>query len=170
MRPASSESAISCSLGSAALQSSSASRNVLATADASAERVKSRETTTSWPSRPFFSEANFIVDQPLPLRLFLFAIEVLLQPLPAVNIVVLPRRQFGGVFRHPLAVAGLEHEGERVGKLHRLQVGLACVLKRLAVGTVRQHLVVQAHAARHEAFGLSVIDAVNQAHELRHDV
>ena len=37
------------------------SRKVLATADASAERVRSRETTTSWPSRPFFSEASFIV-------------------------------------------------------------------------------------------------------------
>ena len=46
MRPASSESAISCRRGSAAAQSSSASRKVGATAEASAARVRSRDTTT----------------------------------------------------------------------------------------------------------------------------
>ncbi len=35
---------------------------------------------------------------------------------------------------------------------------------------MRQHLIVQAEAAGHEALGLGVIDAVHEPHELRHDV
>ena len=100
----------------------------------------------------------------------LFPVEVLFQSLPAVDVVVLPGRQRRRVFRHALAVARLEHEGQRVGQLHRLELGVAGVLEGVGVGTVRQHLVVQAHAAGHEALGLGVIDAINQPHELGHDV
>src|SRR5690606_39403403 len=40
----------------------------------------------------------------------------------------------------------------------------------VVVGSVRQHGIVQAEAAGHEALGLGVIDAIYQPHELRHDV
>ena len=65
----------------------------------------------------------------------------------------------GGIFGHALAEAGLEHEGERVGELHRLQFDIAGMLEGIDVGPVRQHRVVQREAARHEALGLGVIDA-----------
>ena len=52
--------------------------------------------------------------------------------------------------------------------------GLSSAARRalpgLGVGTVRGHAIVQAGAAGQEAFGLGVVDAVQQAHELGHDV
>ena len=47
---------------------------------------------------------------------------------------------------------------------------IAGVIEGLAVGAVRQHHVVQADAAGREALRLGVVDAVDQPHELRHDV
>ncbi len=70
----------------------------------------------------------------------------------------------------PLRKTRLEHEGHGTGQLHRLQLAVASVVERLAVRTVRQHAVVQADAARREALRLGVVDAVQQPHELRHDV
>ena len=95
---------------------------------------------------------------------------MLLQACPAIHVIVLQALVRGGEFRHALAQARLEHEGERVGELHRLQFDIAGVLEGVGVRTMRQHGVVQADAAGHEAFGLGVIDAVNEAHEFRHDV
>jgi hypothetical protein len=47
---------------------------------------------------------------------------------------------------------------------------LEAFLEAGCVRPVRQHHVVQAHAARHEAFFLGVVLAVDQAHEFAHDV
>ncbi len=88
---------------------------------------------------------------------------MLLHALPAIDVVVLPGVEVGGIFRHALAEAGLEHEGQRVAELHRLQFDIAGVLERIGVRSVRQHRVVERDAARHEAFGLGVIDAVRPA-------
>ena len=57
-----------------------------------------------------------------------------------------------------LRKARLEHEGQRVVELLRLQLDRARLSRSpVGVGPMRQHHVVQAHAARHEAFRLGVI-------------
>src|ERR1700733_5037997 len=68
---------------------------------------------------------------------------------------------------HPPA---LEHEGQRAVDLLRRQLGRARLGVRLGVRAVRGEDVVQAGTAGHEALGLGVIDAADQAHELGHDV
>src|SRR2546421_12474384 len=67
-------------------------------------------------------------------------IEVLLQPAPAIDVVVLQRVEPGGILRHPLAEARLEHEGERVGQLHRLELDISRVLEGARIGTGGPHL------------------------------
>src|SRR5947209_6139568 len=179
MRSASSESESSVRRGSAAVQSSSAASSVGATAAASAQRDRSRDTTTRRPSRPCLREASFILspsscpdlfshsscpdlfrastsyflatskqgrrgwqgiraftpvfDGLCPamtifhdgfLGLALVRIEILAQAGPAVGVIVLPGVELGGIFGHALAKAGLEHEGERVGELHGLELGV----------------------------------------------
>ena len=52
-------------------------------------------------------------------RLALARIEVLLQPGPAVDVVLLQRRAFGRVACDPLREAGLEHEGQRACRASR---------------------------------------------------
>src|SRR5215472_4809662 len=116
-------------------------------------------------SRLAIRNSQFVIRSLPPPR-----VEALVEPAPAFSIVALARFERGRVPGDPLAEAGLEHEGKRVLELHRRERGLAGAPEGVAVGAVRQHLVVQAHAARHEALGLGVVDAVNQPHEFRHDV
>ena len=75
-----------------------------------------------------------------------------------------------GIGGDALREARLEHEGERAFELVRLQLGVARVLEGFDVGAMRQHGVVQRHAARHEALRLGVVLAIDQPHELAHDV
>src|SRR5665213_4231131 len=100
----------------------------------------------------------------------LVRIEPLLQSLPAIRIIILQGRGFSGVFGDALRISGFEHEGHGAGQLDRLEFGIAGMIERLPIRAVRQHHVVQADAAGRKASRLGVIDAVNQPHELRHDV
>src|ERR1700761_8145402 len=61
-------------------------------------------------------------------------IEPLFKPLPAIGVVVLQRRGLGSVFGDALRVAGLEHEGHGAGQLDRLELGIAGMVERLAIG------------------------------------
>src|SRR3546814_11093359 len=61
----------------------------------------------------------------------------------------------------------LEHEGERAALPRRRQVRMRGPLEGLGVGAVRQHGVVQAHAAGQEAAGLGIVDAFDEPHEFR---
>src|SRR4029077_14635838 len=70
------------------------------------------------------------------IRLALAWIETLVQPAPAVDVVVLQCIEPSRVFRHALAEARLEHEGERVGELHGLQPHVARMIESVAVGPV----------------------------------
>ena len=67
-------------------------------------------------------------------------------------------------------VARLEHEGERIRELLWLELFRGGLGEGGEVRTVRQHAIVQADAAGEEAVRLGVIAAIDQAHELRHDV
>src|SRR3546814_4464572 len=64
----------------------------------------------------------------------------------------------------------LEHEGERAALADRRQGLGGSLLEGLGVGPVRQHGVVQAHAAGQEAARLGVVDTLDEAHEFRHQV
>ncbi|MCW0448988.1 hypothetical protein NB706_001822 [Xanthomonas sacchari] len=62
---------------------------------------------------------------------------------------------------------GLEHEGHGVGDdVRPRQVGLRGLVEGGRVRAVPAHAVVQRRAARGEAVGLGIVDAVHQAHEL----
>src|SRR5690349_2285494 len=76
-------------------------------------------------------------------NLRLVRIEPLFQSLPAIGVIILQRRRLRRIFRHPLRKARLEHEGHGARQLHRLQLAIAGVLERVAVGAVRQHAIVQ---------------------------
>jgi len=71
---------------------------------------------------------------------------------------------FRGEGREMLGETGFEHEAHGLLKFFRFQFGIGCTFKRVLVWSMRQHHVVQAHAARHKAFGLGIINAVNIAH------
>ena len=67
--------------------------------------------------------------------------------------------------------AGFEHDRHGVGDIVRLAgVDRAGFLEGRRVRAVAGHAVVQRAAAGHEAFGLGVVDAVDQAHEFAGDV
>src|SRR5258708_36064732 len=69
-----------------------------------------------------------------------------------------------------LRKARFEHEGQGTRQLDRLQISCTGVLEGLVVWAVRQHTVVQTHAARRKALWFRIVEAVYQPHELRHDV
>ena len=69
-----------------------------------------------------------------------------------------------------LREAGLEHEAHGVVQLLGLQLRVRRALEGVLVGPVRQHHVVQGHAARNEALGLGIVLAIDVAHQLGHDV
>ena len=64
----------------------------------------------------------------------------------------------------------LEHEGQRIVQTLRLELGGAGALVGFGVGSVARHAVVQAGAAGQEAFGLGIVLAADQAHELVHQI
>src|SRR5258708_31835311 len=66
--------------------------------------------------------------------------------------------------------ACLEHERHGVAYIARLQLCLARLLKCFCVWPMARHAIVQAGAARDEAFRLCVIFAVDQPHELVHKI
>src|SRR5262249_26331616 len=78
--------------------------------------------------------------------------EVLRESLPAVEIILLELRRFERESRRADDVAALEHERERVLDLLRCERGVAGPLEALYVRAVPRHAVVQARAARQEAF------------------
>src|SRR5690606_26233075 len=98
-------------------------------------------------------------------------VEVLLQPLPAFVIVALQLRACQRLRGGADDAARLEHERHRIADIVRLPgVGGRGFLEGAGVGAVPAHAIVQAGAARREAVGLGVVDAVDQAHELAGDV
>src|SRR6185436_12643680 len=97
-------------------------------------------------------------------------IEVLAQAPPAVEVVVLQLLQLGRVLRHPLRKMGLEHEGHGVGQLRRLELAFAGMFEGELIRSMGQHAIVQRDAARQKPLRLGIIDAVDQAHELRHQI
>lgn len=75
-------------------------------------------------------------------------------------------REFGG----PADEACLEHEGQGAFELDGFKVSGAGALEGLGIGAVAGHAVVKACSTGDEAFGLSVVFALDEAHELVHEV
>src|SRR6185312_3350080 len=98
------------------------------------------------------------------------ACEIPAEALPAGIVVLLQRRRLQGEGGRAADEARLEHESEHVVELMRLELGTARRLEDRDIGAVRRHAIMQAGATRQEARGLAVIDAVDEAHELVHDV
>src|SRR3954464_10441092 len=94
----------------------------------------------------------------------------LLEPVPDGVVVLLQLRQAHRELRRSKDETRLPHECKRVLDLLRFQLGAARALERLHIWSVSRHAVVNRYAARQEAFGLRVIDAVDETHELAHDV
>ena len=80
----------------------------------------------------------------------------------------MPRR--GGKRRQVLWKAGFEHKAHGLGQLFCLQIGIRRPFKGVLVRPMRQHAIVQGHAAGDKALGLRVIDAIDVAHHLGHHV
>ena len=92
---------------------------------------------------------------------------MLFEVLPALEIFTLQLRCFQRKLRRLDDGRRLEHEGHGIGHLAGpAGVGRAGFRERVRIRSVAGHAVVQAGAARHEAFGLGIIGAVDQAHEL----
>src|SRR2546421_4601991 len=77
-------------------------------------------------------------------------IEVPAQALPAVDVVVLPLLEVGGVFRQPLRESGLEHERHGVGKLDRLELAVARMLESGLIPAGRAHAIMERDGTPHE--------------------
>src|ERR1700733_13582871 len=96
--------------------------------------------------------------------------EPLLQSLPAFEVLML---QYPGVHREwgrPHNELRFKHEGQCVAEILRLQVRVAGALKRIRIGTMAGHAVVQAGATRDEAFSFCIVSAEYQAHEFVHQI
>src|SRR6266478_8709224 len=115
-------------------------------------------------------KASHPCSYPARSRFFAPRIEVPAQPLPAVDVIVLSHLEISRVFGQALREARFEHEGHRIRELHRLELAVARVLEGGLGRAVRQHAIVQRDAARHETLRLGVVNAVDQAHEFRHQV
>uniref|UniRef100_A0A0N4ZLE2 Glucosamine_iso domain-containing protein n=1 Tax=Parastrongyloides trichosuri TaxID=131310 RepID=A0A0N4ZLE2_PARTI len=94
----------------------------------------------------------------------------LLEPGPAVVVIELHQRRLFSPLGRADHRAGLEHEGHRVLDHVRLEVRLGRPVPAGLVRAVAAHAAVQRGAAGQEAFGLGVVLAVDQPHELAHDV
>ena len=79
----------------------------------------------------------------------------------------------GGVHRKLCGAAdeaGFEHEGESAFEFDRLKFCGAGASEGLGVRAVAAHAVVEAGSAGDEAFGLGVVFAGDEAHELVHEI
>src|SRR5262245_65779754 len=72
--------------------------------------------------------------------------EALLQPAPAIGVVLLQRAQVRRIAGDALPEARLEHEGQRVFELHRLELDIGGLREGVLVRSMRQQLVVQTQA------------------------
>src|SRR5258706_11358618 len=163
--PVSNSAASAASCGPRSCQSSSAACNVGAMPPARTARVRSRDTTASWPSRPDLSEASFIVRQ-----CSWHAVEALLETAPALGIVFLKRIEIAGVPRQVLGKSRLEHKRQSVGELDRLERGYRSAFERLSVRSVWQPAIGQRHPAGQKALALGLILPIDKPHELAHNV
>jgi len=93
------------------------------------------------------------------------------ETLPALEVIRLQLRGFEREARRADQHGRLEHERHRVADLVRLRrVAHRCLFERVGIRPMARHAVVQARAARHEAFRLGVIFTVDQPHELVHKI
>src|ERR1700686_782794 len=88
-------------------------------------------------------------------------VELFPQSLPAFEVLMVKLRSFQRKLCWLAHKASFEHERQGVAKIHRLQFRPARLFKRFGVRTVTRHAIVEAGTARHEAFCLSVIFAVD---------
>src|SRR5262249_32769091 len=100
----------------------------------------------------------------------LLRIEVLLEAVPICTVALLKRFGLGGKGRNPLWKASLKHEGHCAFELVRLQLGVARAFEGVHIGPMREHGIVERNSTRREALRLRVVLAIDQAHELAHDV
>ena len=89
---------------------------------------------------------------------------------PAIDVVVLQGCFLSSELGKVLRESGFKHEGHGVAQALWLQLGAGGGLEGGFVGAVREHHVVQADTAGDEALGLGIVNAVDVAHELGHDV
>src|SRR5438067_10176894 len=115
---------------------------------------------------------TFVAAQPRRLgsRPLARRIEVSAQARPAIYIVVWPLFEGRRIFGQALWKARFEQKGHGIAQLYRLEFAVARMFESRFIRAVWQHAIVQRDAAGHEALRLRVIDAVDQAHELRHQV
>src|SRR5580704_5288107 len=97
-------------------------------------------------------------------------LELFLQPLPNLEVLMIKLRSLHRKLRRLAHEASLKHERHGVPYIHRLQLRPARLLKSFRVRPVTSHAIMQAGAARDEAFRLGVIFTVDQPHELVHKV
>src|ERR1700690_691628 len=96
--------------------------------------------------------------------------ELLPQPLPAFEVLMIKLRTLQRKLRRLAHEPSLEHERHSVAEIDRLQLGLARFFERLRVRAVTRHAIVQASAARHESLRLGVVFPANQPHEFIHEI
>src|SRR3546814_7136637 len=87
---------------------------------------------------------------------------------PASIIIALKGRSFHGKGRGADDSAAFEHEGQSVVDLMRFQLRRHRGFGRAPVRPMRAHAIVQGSPTGRKPFGLRVVRAVNEAHELAH--
>ena len=98
------------------------------------------------------------------------ALEVLFQALPTFVVIVLQFGGFHGPARGPADEARLKHERHGAAQVLRFEFRVDGFFESFRVRAVAGHAVMQAGASGQEAFGLGVVFAVDQSHELIHKV
>src|ERR1700692_2099122 len=97
-------------------------------------------------------------------------IELLAQPLPAFEVLVIELRTLQSKLCGPAYETSLEHKSQGVAHENGLQFGVAGLFKCLGIRAMTSHAIVQASAAGHESFGFGVVLAVDQSHKFIHEV
>ena len=96
--------------------------------------------------------------------------EIFLERLPAGVVLVLQGGCVHGKFCGAADKAGFEHEGEGAFKFDGFEIGSAGSFEGLGVGAVAGHAGVERCTSGDEAFCLGVVFALDEAHELVHEV
>jgi len=89
---------------------------------------------------------------------------------PAIDIIILNGIESCSVAGHVLWIACLKHKRQCVVELLWLKRSITGFFKARVVRTVRQHHVMQAHAARYKTFFFGIVLSVYQTHKLAHDI